>query len=36
MDKNFDVSIIIVNWNAGKYLQETIESLEQNTKNISY
>lgn len=36
MDKIFDVSIIIVNWNAGKYLQETIESLEQNTKNISY
>lgn len=36
MDKNFDVSIIIVNWNSGKYLQETIESLEQNTKNISY
>ena len=36
MDKNFDVSIIIVNWNAGKYLQETIESLEQNTKNIIY
>lgn len=36
MDKHFDISIIIVNWNAGKYLQETIESLEQNTKNISY
>ncbi len=36
MDKNFDVSIIIVNWNAGKYLQETIESLEQKTQNISY
>lgn len=36
MDKNFDVSIIIVNWNAGKYLQETIESLEQQTQEINY
>lgn len=36
MDKNFDVSIIIVNWNAGKYLQETIESLEQKTQDINY
>lgn len=36
MDKIFDVSIIIVNWNAGKYLQETIESLEQQTKEINY
>lgn len=36
MDKNFDVSIIIVNWNSGKYLQETIESLEQQTQEINY
>lgn len=36
-DRNdFDVSVIIVNWNAGKYLQETIESLVEKTKNISY
>lgn len=36
MGKIFDVSIIIVNWNAGKYLQETIESLEQQTQDIKY
>ncbi len=36
MSKIFDVSVIIVNWNAGKYLQETIESLEKQTQNISY
>ena len=36
MDKFFDVSIIIVNWNAGKYLQETIESLEKQTQDINY
>ena len=36
MTKNPDVSVIIVNWNAGKYLQETIESLQEKTKDISY
>ena len=36
MTKAPDVSIIIVNWNAGKYLQETIESLQEKTKDISY
>lgn len=36
MQDSFDVSIIIVNWNSGKYLQETIESLVEKTKNISY
>lgn len=36
MQDSFDVSIIIVNWNAGKYLQKTIESLVEKTKNISY
>lgn len=36
MTKAPDVSIIIVNWNAGKYLQETIESLQAKTKDISY
>lgn len=33
---NFDVSVIIVNWNAGKYLQETIESLVDKCVGISY
>lgn len=33
---NFDVSVIIVNWNAGKYLQGTIESLVDKAKDISY
>lgn len=32
----FDVSIIIVNWNSGKYLEETINSLKEKTKDISY
>ncbi len=36
MTKAPDVSIIIVNWNAGKYLQETIESLQEKTKDITY
>jgi len=36
LQDSFDVSIIIVNWNAGKYLQKTIESLVEKTKNISY
>lgn len=33
---NFDISVIIVNWNAGKYLQETIESLYGHNKDISF
>ena len=32
----FDVSVIIVNWNAGKYLQETIESLYEQNKDVLY
>ena len=32
----FDVSVIIVNWNAGKYLEETINSLYEKTHDISY
>ena len=32
----FDVSVIIVNWNAGKYLEETINSLHEQVKDISY
>ena len=36
MGKDIDVSVIIVNWNAGSYLQATIESLEQKTQDISY
>ena len=31
-----DVSVIIVNWNAGKYLKETIETLFKFNKDISY
>ena len=34
--EQFDVSVIIVNWNAGKYLQETIDSLYKYNSNISY
>lgn len=36
LQDNFDVSVIIVNWNAGKYFQETIEKLVEKTKDISY
>lgn len=36
MGKIFDVSVIIVNWNAGKFLQETIESLYNKTKDLSF
>lgn len=32
----FDVSVIIVNWNAGKYLEETINSLHEKVQDISY
>lgn len=32
----FDVSVIIVNWNSGKYLRETVESLVENSENIAY
>lgn len=34
--QNVDVSIIIVNWNAGKFLQETIESIYAKTFDINY
>ena len=33
---NFDVSVIIVNWNSGKYLEETINSLREKTKDLLY
>ena len=33
---SFDVSVIIVNWNSGKYLEETINSLQKQAINISY
>lgn len=33
---NFDVSVIIVNCNAGKYLEETINSLREKANDISY
>lgn len=32
----FDVSVIIVNWNAGKYLEETIESLYEKNTDVSF
>ncbi|MCR5260808.1 MAG: glycosyltransferase family 2 protein [Candidatus Gastranaerophilales bacterium] len=34
--ENFDVSVIIVNWNSGKYLQETIESLFEKNTDLTY
>ena len=34
--QNIDVSIIIVNWNAGKFLKETIESIYEKTSDINY
>lgn len=36
LQDDFDVSVIIVNWNAGKYLQETIQSLVDKCIDISY
>lgn len=32
----FDVSVIVVNWNAGSYLEQTINSLSDNSKDINY
>ena len=32
----FDVSVIIVNWNSGKYLKDTIESLYSYNKDLNY
>lgn len=34
--KEFEVSVIIVNWNAGRYLQETIKSLSVHNKDLLY
>lgn len=34
--EKFDVSVIIVNWNAGKYLEETINSLSEKATEINY
>lgn len=34
--ENIDVSVIIVNWNAGEFLQKTIESLEKLTCDVNY
>lgn len=34
--EGFAVSVIIVNWNSGKYLEETINSLKEKTIDISY
>ncbi len=36
MDKNIDISIIIVSFNTKKLTQETIESVVKNTKGINY
>lgn len=33
---SFDVSIVMVNWNAGKYLEETINSVVEKTQDVSY
>lgn len=33
---NIDVSVIIVNWNAGNYLKQTINSLLEQTKELNY
>ncbi len=35
-NEKFDVSVIIVNWNSGKYLQQTIETLFNFNKDIFY
>lgn len=32
----FDISVIIINWNAGNFLKGTIESLLKNNRDISY
>ena len=32
----FDVSVIIVNWNSGKFLQETMQSLFYKNKDVSF
>ncbi len=32
----FDVSVIMVNWNSGEYLEKTINSLYEKTKDITY
>lgn len=32
----FDVSVIMVNWNSGKYLKETIELLFEKTKDLTF
>ncbi len=31
-----DVSIVIVNWNSGSYLKQTVETLKKHTHNIKY
>lgn len=36
MGKEFDVSVIIVNWNAGKFLEETINSLYEQTQDLNF
>lgn len=33
---NFDVSVIFVNWNSGKFLEETVNSMSENSSDINY
>lgn len=33
---SFDVSVILVNWNSGKFLEETINSMSENSIDIRY
>lgn len=33
---NIDVSVIIANWNSGRYFEETINSVREKTKDINY
>ena len=32
----FDVSVIIVNWNSGDFLKKTVESLYETTQDINF
>lgn len=32
----FDVSVIFVNWNSGKFLEKTVNSMSENSKDINY
>ena len=36
VDYKFDVTVVIINYNSGNYLKETIKSLFKKTQNINY